>query len=206
MKNKNIQNWARMIDESVDSIIDKSVENNSVNENLMSSIHSFIDGFVHEIGLNEDNDNKVQDIKNEMYEFMSKIKTKEDLQKFIKEYQSKIDNLDNNSNISITVKKYLYKIWKVLKYVLKMGSFVVANIQSLAILAAVVFVCYKFDVGPIEAVQKAWNAAKVIYKAANVTIDTAGKSIDTYKSIQDKGIDIGDKVGSALGRLLPNVF
>lgn len=206
MKNKNIQNWARIIDESVDSIIDKSVENNSVNENLMSSIHSFIDGFAHEIGLNEDNDNKVQDIKNEMYEFMSKIKTKEDLQKFIKEYQSKIDNLDNNSNISIIVKKYLYKIWKVLKYVLKMGSFVVANIQSLAILAAVVFVCYKFDVGPIEAVQKAWNAAKVIYKAANVTIDTAGKSIDTYKSIQDKGIDIGDKVGSALGRLLPNVF
>ena len=46
---------------------------------------------------------------------------------------------------------------------MKFGLFCIRNITSIAILAAVIFICVKFEITPVQAIRKAYEAAKIVY-------------------------------------------
>lgn len=128
------------------------------------------------------NDVDVAQIKDEMYGFMSKVNTKDELRDFMREYQAKVDKYcSENPNSKTCV--FLRKMWEMLKKIAKVGAFVAQNLQTILVLLATVYVCVKFHVGPIRAIQLAFQATKTIYSAAKTTLDTTTRSVEIYKDV-----------------------
>ena len=140
------------------------------------------------------------ELKVKIYDFISTLKTREDLEEFIKNNKVQMEGIQKSKTVPSKLKTILSKIWDILCKTVKFTIFALEHIKTLAIIAAVIFVCVKFEVTPIQAIEKAYEAAKVVYKAADLTVTSAKKATDTYGEIQDTSEKIGDKVGEILGK------
>ena len=189
-----IKHWQRVL-ESIDE------SEKEVNAPSKESIDNYIDSIAKEAAdqLQEADDAKeIDEMKAQMHAFIAGLKTKEDLQKFIDANKVAMEKIRKNDDSS-KAKKWLCKTWDVLCKVVKFTLFCARNFTSIAMLALIVFACIKFDVGPIEAISKGYEAAKVIYKAADATLTGAKKATDAYSAVQDASENVGDKVGTVIG-------
>lgn len=94
-----------------------------------------------------------------------------------------MEGLRRDKSAPSKVKSALLKIWDILCKVVKFSFFCLEHIKTLAVFAAVIFICIKFEVTPIQAITKTVEAAKVVWQAADVTLTGAKRAADTYGAV-----------------------
>lgn len=168
------------------------------------SIEKFIDSAANEIAyaMNEaDGETKfdASDIKNEMHDFVSKIKTKQDLVNFIDTYQSKINKYCSNDQSK--TKTTLKKIWNGLKNVVKfLGRFAMNNLPFVLTIIGFIYACVKYNVTPIEAINTIYTAIEKLIVAGKETTNIINQVSDKYDEIQKQSETTGEKIGKILGK------
>lgn len=208
--NEAIDYWQEMLSET---LLAETVAGD--NDHIpKEDVKAFVDGMAKEVagllercrfdendGYAEINaDTSVNDIKCEIYKFISRLKTKEDIRLFIKNNEAQMKSIVNDERgVPSKLKKYLGIIWKVLKACANSTLWALEHLKTLAVIAAVAFVCVKFGVTPTEAIKKGVNAAKLMYKAADVTVTGAKKTADVITTARDASESFGEKIGRAIG-------